>query len=163
MWQHFTVEMMLFKYSFFEYTVLEWNKLDWNIQQSKPMLSFRNSLLKTGWPIPKPIYNIHNLTGLAQRIRLRLGLSYLSQDKFNHNFRDFVNPLRPCCLEIESPFHFSLHCLYFTEIQKTLFDELLSVDENTWNQSEKEIVKLLLYGNQKFKLQQSYSVYQNLL
>ena len=36
------------KYSFFQYTVLEWNKLYWNIQQSKTMLSFRNSLLKTG-------------------------------------------------------------------------------------------------------------------
>ena len=37
-----------FKYSFFQYMVLEWSKLDWNIQQSKAMLSFRNSLLKTG-------------------------------------------------------------------------------------------------------------------
>ena len=37
-----------FKYPFFQYTVLEWNKLDWNTQQSKTMLSFRNSLLKTG-------------------------------------------------------------------------------------------------------------------
>ena len=36
------------KYPFFQYTVLEWNKLDWNTQQSKTMLSFRNSLLKTG-------------------------------------------------------------------------------------------------------------------
>ena len=37
-----------FKYSFFQYTILEWNKLDWNIQQSRTMLPFRNSLLKTG-------------------------------------------------------------------------------------------------------------------
>ena len=36
------------KYPFFQYKVLEWNKLDWNTQQSKTMLSFRNSLLKTG-------------------------------------------------------------------------------------------------------------------
>ena len=36
-----------FKYPFFQYTVLEWNKLDWNTQQSKTILSFRNSLLKT--------------------------------------------------------------------------------------------------------------------
>ena len=37
-----------FEYSLFQYTVLEWKKLDWNIQQSKNMLSFRNSLLKIG-------------------------------------------------------------------------------------------------------------------
>ena len=36
------------KYSFFQYAVLEWNKLKWNLQQYKTMLSFRNSLLKTG-------------------------------------------------------------------------------------------------------------------
>ena len=36
-----------FKYPF-QYIVLEWNKLDWNTRQSKTMLSFRNSLLKTG-------------------------------------------------------------------------------------------------------------------
>ena len=37
-----------FKYPFFQYTIiLEWNKPDWNTQQSKTMLSFRNSLLKT--------------------------------------------------------------------------------------------------------------------
>ena len=37
-----------FEYSFSHYTVLEWNRLDWNIQNSKTMLSFKNSLLKSG-------------------------------------------------------------------------------------------------------------------
>ena len=110
---------------FFQYTIIEWNKLDWNIQQPKSMLSFRNSLLKAGWPIPKPIYDTRNPTGLTLLKRLRLGPSNLNQDKRNHNFRDFVNQLRPCSLQIESPFSFFLHCHYFTGIRKTLFNELL--------------------------------------
>ena len=51
---------------------------------------------------------------------------------------------------MESLSHFFVHCYYVTDIRKTLFNELLSVDENTLNKSENEIVKLLLYGNQKF-------------
>ena len=97
------------------------------------MLSFRNSLIKTGRPIPKPIYKIHNSTGLTLLNRLKLGLSYLNQlnhDKFNHDFRDCVNPLYTCSLQIESPSHFFLLCHYFTDIRKTLYNELLSVDEN---------------------------------
>ena len=76
--------------------------------------------------------------------RLRFGLSHLNQHKFNHNFKDCVNPLCPCSLEIECPLDFFLHCHYFTDIRKTFFNEKLSVDENTFNQSDNEIVELLL-------------------
>ena len=56
----------IFKYSFFLSTISEWNKLDLKIQQSKTLLTFRNSSDKN-WiekPIPKPIYNVHNSVGL---------------------------------------------------------------------------------------------------
>ena len=55
-----------YKYFFFPYIILEWNKLDKNIRQ---------------WPTPKPVYNIHNPTGLKLLTRLRLF-------ETNHNFRD---------------------------------------------------------------------------
>ena len=46
---------------------------------------------------------------------------------------------------------FFLHCHYFTDIRKTLFNQLQSVDENILNQSDHERVELLLYGdNNKF-------------
>ena len=69
------------------------------------------------------------------------------QHTFNHNFRDCLNPLCPCSLEIESPSHFFLNCYYFTDIRKTLFNELLSVDGNIFNRSDNEIVEVSLYGN----------------
>ena len=108
-----------------QYTVLEKNKLDCNTQQSKTILSLRNYLLKTGWPIPKSIYNIHNPKGLTLLNRLKVGLSHLNLHKFNHSFRDCVNPLCPCSLEIESSFDFFLHCHYVTDIRKTFFKGML--------------------------------------
>ena len=94
--------------------------------------------------MPKPIYNIHNLTGLMQLNRLRVRINHLNQIKSNHNFRDCVNSLCPCSLEIESPLDFFLDCHYFTDTQKTFFNEKLSIDKNTLNQSDNEIVELLL-------------------
>ena len=64
MLQHFKVELMQV---FFLSTCsirIRMNKRGWNIQPSKTMLPFRNLLLKTGQPIPKPIYNIYNPTDL---------------------------------------------------------------------------------------------------
>ena len=59
--------------------------------------------------------------------------------------------MRPFSLAVESVF---LHCHYFTDVRKTLFNEYQLVDESTLNHSDNEIVELLLYGNNKFKFQQ---------
>ena len=83
--------------------------------------------------------------------RQRLGLNNLNKHKFNHYFKEWANPLCSCSLQVESVSHFFLHCHYFTDIRKTLFNELQSVDENILNQSDNEIVELLLYGSNKFK------------
>ena len=93
------------------------------------MLSFTNVLLKIGRPTPKPVYNIHDPNGLRLLTRLRLGFSHLNEHKFNHNFKECVNPLCSCSLKVESVSHFLLHCHYFTDIRKTLFNELQSIDE----------------------------------
>ena len=119
---------------------------------------YNYALLKIGRRAPKPVYNILDPNGLKLLNRLRLGLSHLNEHKFNHNFKECVNPLCSCCLQVESVSHFFLHCHYFTDIRKTLFNELQSVDENILNQSDNEMVELLLYGSNKFKFQQNYSI-----
>ena len=125
------------------------NKLDGKIRQSSTLLTFR------GQPAPKPVYNIHNLNGLKLLARLRLGLSHLNEHKFNHNFKDCVNLLCYCSLEVESVSYFILHCHYFIDIRKTLSHELQSVDKNILNQFDNKRAKLLLYSSSKFKLQQN--------
>ena len=75
-------ETAVCKYPFFPYKLLEWNKHDQNKQQSKTMLSYRNSLLKIGRPTAKPSYNIPKPTGLKLLTRLRLRISHLHEHKF---------------------------------------------------------------------------------
>ena len=147
-----------FKYSFFPSTILEWNKLDRKIRQSSTLLTFRNSPLKADRPAPKPVYNIHNPNCLRLLTRLRLELSHLNEHKFNHNFKDCVDALCYCSLEVKLVPHFFLHCHYFTDIRKNLFHELQSVDKNFLKQSDNEIAELPLYGSSKFKLQQNCSI-----
>ena len=92
----------VFKYSFFPSTKIKWNKHDRRIGQSTTILSFRNALLKIGRPTSKPVYNIHDPNGLKLLTKLRLGLSHLNEHKFNHNFKECVNPLCFCSLQVES-------------------------------------------------------------
>ena len=96
-------------------TVLEWSKLDCNMQQSRTMPAVLYWLT-----IPKWIYNIYNPTGLTIPNRLRLGLSHLNQHKFNHNFRDCVNPLFPCNIEIESSFDVFFCTVIISQISRKL-------------------------------------------
>ena len=83
----------------------EWNKLDRRIQKSTNMLSFRNALLKIGQTTPNHPNNIHDPNGLRLLTRFRLGLSHLNEHKVNHNFKECVNPLCSCSLQVESVSH----------------------------------------------------------
>ena len=90
---------------------------------------------------------MHDLTGLKLLARLRLELSHLNEHNFNNNFRECMNPLCPCSLEIDYSSHFCLHCHYHANVQKTLLHKLQSVDENNLNQSENKIAELYVVRN----------------
>ena len=96
-----------FKYSFFPYSISEWNKLDPHLRYAKSYSTFRKSLVKSDQPSPYHIYKIHDPLGLKLLTRLRLGLSRLNEDRFNHNFDRCINPLWSCSLDVESTKHFS--------------------------------------------------------
>ena len=112
-------------------------------------------------PLPNFVHNLHNPNVLKLITRIRLTLSHLNEHKFNHNFRDCVNPLCPCSLQVESTSHFFLHCHYSIAIRKTLFHDLQSADENMLDQSDNEIVELLLYGSKRFNFQQNCSLFES--
>ena len=143
----------IFKYSFLPSTTTEWNKLDLKIWQSKTLLTFRNTLIKIEKPIPKLIYNVHNPVGLKLLTRLKLALSHLNQYKFNHNFRDFLNPFCSFSLEVESVSHFFFHCHYYSNIRSTLLNKLQSIDTQLLNQ-EDDIV--LFYESTKGNTNQDF-------
>ena len=143
-----------FKYSFFPWTILEWNKLNLTFHKSSYKI-FRNSLLKMICPSPNPMYDIYNPLGLCLPTRLRLGLSHLNEHKFNPNFKNCVNPLCTCSLEIKSTSHFFLHCNHYNNIRSTLLNELKSLDGNTLKLSYTTLINLILYDGSQFNIKQN--------
>ena len=96
-------------------------------------------------------YGIHNPTGLKLLIRLRLGLSHLNDHKFNHNFRDCINPLCSCSLSVENNVHFLLHCHHFSLQRQTLMNNIKSIDKDNINASNSDLVNILLFGSSKYQ------------
>ena len=137
----------VFKYSFFPYAVSEWNKLEVQISKTKSLLSFKNVILKLGWPVPNSYFRIHNRVGLKLLTRLRVGISNLNEHKFKRNFSICINPLCSCGLQVESTTHDFLHCLCFSSICKILFNELISICNKFIDLPGSDKVELLIYGS----------------
>ena len=80
--------------------------LDVSIINSNLIEVFKSRLLAFIQPVQRSIYNVFNPQGLKFLTRLRLGLSQLNQHRFRHNFKDCINPLCSCSLEVENMPHF---------------------------------------------------------
>ena len=93
-----------FKNSFFQYTIEAWYSLDPSIINSNSLEVFKSKLLAFIRPVQRSIYNVFNPQGLKFLTRLRLGLSHLNEHRFRHNFKDCINPLCSCSLEVENTF-----------------------------------------------------------
>ena len=120
--QHIIAEQAHLKTPFFSWTIREWNRLCLDIHESTYSV-FRQHLLKVIQP-QLATFNVCNFLGLRLLTRLRLGLSYLNERRFNHNFQNCINPLCTCSLEVESISHFFMHCLHDNDIRATLLNEL---------------------------------------
>ena len=69
-------------------------------------------------PPTKSVFGIHDPKGLSHLTQLRVGLSKLNFHKFQHNFRDTINPMCPSNDGIEDTEHFLLLCPSFG-VQRT--------------------------------------------
>ena len=89
------------EFSFYPNCLREWNQLDPEIRLAPSLPIFKTKLLSIIRPPAKSVFGIHDPSGL----------SYLTQvnfHKFNHNFRDTINPMRPTNDGIEDTEHFLL-------------------------------------------------------
>ena len=110
----FKVNHNYFKNSVFPLTVIEWNKLDLNIGNSKTLISFKSKVLKFIRPSKNSNFLCNNLKRTQLITTLRLGLSHLRDHKFKHNFQDTLNPICECGEDIETSYHYLLHCSLYT-------------------------------------------------
>ena len=82
--------------------------------------------------------------------RLRLGLSQLRENKFNHNFQNFINALCSCGMDIKSTSHFFLHCPLFDDKRITLLSTLSKIDCKLLETNDSSLTATLLFGNLLF-------------
>ena len=138
--RNFPARTDLFSFSFFPHTIRNWNSLDPSIRNLSSVQLFKNAPLKFIRPSPSPLSGINHPFGIKLLSCLRFGLSHLREHKFCHNFLDIINPLCSCNIEPESTSHFLLHCHFFSEHRKTLFDSLKAIDISIIAMSDKVLL-----------------------
>ena len=139
-------ELMIRSPRFFPSTVIEWNNLDSKIRNSKTFPAFKKSILKFIRPSSNSIFNCHNPKGIKLITRLKLGLSHLRKHKFWHNFQDTLNPICSCGDDIETTFHYVLHCINYLDERRIPLDNLQSIAENIRDENDSQLTELLLFG-----------------
>ena len=139
-----------FQSSFYPNCNSQWNKLDSEIRLAPSLAVFKTKLLSIIRPLAKPVFGIHERTGLSYLSQIRVGLSRLNFHKFKHNFRDTVNPTCPTNDGIEDTEHFLLLCPSFDVRRRHLLagvSVLLQQFVEINSLPNEVLVQILLYGD----------------
>ena len=106
------------------------------IRNSESLNSFKSKVLKFIRPSENIIFPCNNPKGIQLLTRLRLGLSHLRDHKFKHNFLDNLDPICNCGEDIETSYHYLLHCSLIIQ----------GSDNSILELTDSHIVEVLLYG-----------------
>ena len=143
-----------FKSSFYPDSLCERNKLDPEIRESSSVSVFKKKLISQIKPPANFVYGIHNPKGVVYLTQLRVRLSKLNFHKFEHNFKNTINPLRLVDDGIEDTEHFLLLCHSYREHRHSLLagvNDVLAAYGYSEG-SDINMLQLLLYGNKNFSL-----------
>ena len=97
-----TAELKVLKIDFFHILLKARCSLDPISINSKSLEVFKSKLLALIRPVQRSVYSVFNPQGLKYLTQLRLGLSNLNKHRFRRNFKDCINPLSFCSLEVEN-------------------------------------------------------------
>ena len=154
-----------FESSFYPNCLKEWNSLASEIRELPTVSSFKKRLSSIIRPTQKPIYGIYDPKGVAILTQLRVGLSKLNSHKFNHNFRDTVDPM--CLINdgIEDTEHFLLQCHAYEDQRRELLGTVNEVfqQHNILNLPNQTLVQILLYGDKSFTHDQNRKILESTL
>ena len=148
---HCCVERKSSKTLFYRYTINKWTKLDPEIRRIDSYADFPKQLPSFIKPMENKTFSIYDPLGIKLLNRLRVDFSHLNEHKFRHNFADTLNPLCSCSLETETTAHFFLSCRYYNNIRITLKNELNDIDNSITSRQPNELLRIILYGDCKFK------------
>ena len=71
----------------------------------------------------------------------------MREHKFKHIFRDSINPLCSCTLDVESAIHHFLHYPLFTIERHTLLKTISQIDNKLPDSNESNLIQHLLFGD----------------
>ena len=125
----------------------DWFKLGQSIRNSDSISIFKNRLLSFIRPVQSSIFNVFYPIGIKLLTRLRLDFSHLNEHRFRHNFKNCMNPLCSCSLEIEDTLHYLLHCHHFSVCRRDLLNSVKTVFNNFESLPENAKKSILLYGD----------------
>ena len=81
---------------FFPSALVEWNNLDSDIRNFSSHWIFKKNILTFVRPRSNDVFNVSHPKGHNFLTCLHVGLSYLREHKFKHNFLDTLNPICIC-------------------------------------------------------------------
>ena len=142
----------LFQNSYFLAAIKEWIRLDIDIRKSDSISIFKKRILSFIRPLPNKVSNSHNPQGLKLLTRLRLGLSHLRYQKFNHNFLDTFNLLCSCGSVVETTLHFLLYCPNFMECRNTLLSKISEINSDLITRSDLALIETILFGDNSSRI-----------
>ena len=123
-----------------------------SIRNSKSLSTFKKSVLQFIRPCPRSTYNCFNNKGIKHITRLRLGLSHIRDHKFKDGFLDSLNPICSCGLDVETTYHYLLHCPNFTN-ERSILSIVSTVNESSLTSCDASIVKVLFNGDESLDLE----------
>ena len=138
--------------------MIEWNKLDLNIRNFESLTSFKCKVLKFTRSSENSIFLCNNLKGIQLLTRLKLGLSHLQDQKFKHNFLDTLNPICNCNKDIETSWHYLLHCSLYTNESLILQNVIQNIDNSILELPDSHIVEVILYGRKFLDISSNTSI-----
>ena len=79
------------------------------------------------------------------------GTESLNEHRFKHNFKDCINPLSSCSLQVENMSKFFLHCLHYSAFRMGLMKKVNQINEHFSDLSDDNKVNLFLYDYSRFR------------
>ena len=98
-------------------------------------------------PKPKPLYGIHDPSGLRCIFQLRVGLSTLKFHKKRHNFVDTPDDRCDCLTTFEDTFHFLFTCPLYANQRAVLLNSVSNILIMNNLEYLSESVEIYLYGH----------------
>ena len=146
------MECSFYKNSFFWSTTIEWNNLHHDLRNSESYALFRSNILNFIRLSPNSFYRSQNIMGIKLIMRVRLGLSHLTEHKFKHSFQDTLHFLCNCGIDVEYSTHFLLQCPSYINERCTLMSNLNRINPQISQTSLQLRTSTLLFGNSSFRV-----------